>query len=74
MANVNLEAFRMAVRASNALEAAEHERDFADRYHQAIAASGLDYADALAGSESLFLLINGELDFEGAAYLKSLIS
>lgn len=65
----NLGIAQMAIRAVEAPDHAEIEREFTERYQRALATSGREYAEALAKSEALYVLLR--LDFEGAAYLRS---
>ncbi|MFA5952588.1 MAG: hypothetical protein WC807_20175 [Hyphomicrobium sp.] len=71
MSSPNFKTFLMAVRTLDALRRADAERAFTDRYHRAVAASGHEYAEGLAASETLHILLTADLDFDGAAYLKS---
>ncbi len=74
MSITNFETFLIATFALDALDRADVEREFTARYQGAVDTFGTDYAEALARAETLHLLLKGDLDFEGDAYVRSHLS
>lgn len=72
MRNPNFEIFLLATLALDAAERAEVQREFAERYMRAAAASP-EHAEALAHAETHHLLVKHDFTFEGADYVRGLL-
>ncbi|MGQ3284170.1 hypothetical protein [Bosea sp. (in: a-proteobacteria)] len=71
MPGPNFQTYLMASRALDDLDRAEMEREFTALYERAVASSGAEHAENIARAETHHLLLKGDLDFEGDAFIRS---